>query len=82
METKGVKLRKPDGTARCRIMGRRYMQQVEDKDETFASTPSLTTLRLAFGFGMAHLDRRHLHCFSSGFGRWELLCHSAFGVLP
>ena len=37
--TKWVKLRKPDGTVRCRIVARGYTQQVEDKDETFASTP-------------------------------------------
>ena len=37
---KWVKLRKPDGAVRCLTVARGYMQQVEDKDEPFASTPS------------------------------------------
>ena len=51
--TKWVELRKPDGTVRCRIVARGYTQQVEDKDETFASTPSLTTLRLLLTLAVA-----------------------------
>ena len=53
ISTKWVKARKPDGTVRCRIVGRGYTQQVEDKDETFASTPSLTTLRLLLTLAVA-----------------------------
>eukprot|EP00439_Symbiodinium_sp_Y106_P081378 s1513_g20.t1 len=53
ISTKWVKVRKPDGTVRCRIVGRGYTQQVEDKDETFASTPSLTTLRLLLTLAVA-----------------------------
>ena len=53
ISTKWVKVRKPDGTARCRIVGRGYTQQVEDEDETFASTPSLTTLRLLLTLAVA-----------------------------
>ncbi|OLP97472.1 Retrovirus-related Pol polyprotein from transposon TNT 1-94 [Symbiodinium microadriaticum] len=53
ISTKWVKLRKPDGTVRCRIVARGYTQQVEDKDETFASTPSLTTLRLLLTLAVA-----------------------------
>ena len=53
ISTKWVKVRKPDGTVRCRIVGRGYTQQVEDKDETFASTPSLTTLRLLLSLAVA-----------------------------
>ena len=44
ISAKWVKVRKPDGTARCRIVGRGYTQQVEDKDETFASTRTLRLL--------------------------------------
>ena len=53
ISTRWVKLRKPDGTVRCRIVARGYTQQVEDKDETFASTPSLTTLRLLLTLAVA-----------------------------
>ena len=53
ISTKWVKVRKPDGTVRCRIVGRGYTQQVEDKDETFASTPSLTTPRLLLTLAVA-----------------------------
>ena len=53
ISTKWVKLREPDGTVRCRIVARGYTQQVEDKDETFASTPSLTTLRLLLTLAVA-----------------------------
>ena len=53
ISTKWVKVRKPDGTVRCRIVGRGCTQQVEDKDETFASTPSLTTLRLLLTLAVA-----------------------------
>ena len=53
ISTKWGEVRKPDGTVRCRIVGRGYTQQVEDKDETFASTPSLTTLRLLLTLAVA-----------------------------
>ena len=53
ISTKWVKVRKPDGTVRCRIVGRGYTQHVEDEDETFASTPSLTTLRLLLTLAVA-----------------------------
>ena len=53
ISTKWVKVRKPDGTVRCRIVGSCYTQQVEDKDETFASTPSLTALRLLLTLAVA-----------------------------
>ena len=56
ISTKWVKLRKPDGTVRCRIVARGHTQQVEDKDETFASTPSLITLRLL----LTWLSPRHV----------------------
>ena len=53
ISTKWVKVRKPDGSVRCRIVGRGYTQHIEDKDETFASTPSLTTLRLLLTLAVA-----------------------------
>ena len=55
-------MRKSDGTVRCRIVVRGYTQQVDDRDELFASTPSLTTLKLlltlssAFGWYIATGD--------------------------
>ena len=62
MSTRWVKVRKSDGTVRCRIVVRGYTQQVYDRDELFASTPSLTTLKLlltlssAFGWRIATGD--------------------------
>ena len=44
--TKWVKTRKPDGSVRCRLVCRGCDQVVDDPDQTFASTPSLTTLKL------------------------------------
>eukprot|EP00438_Fugacium_kawagutii_P000228 Skav212273 [mRNA] locus=scaffold732:198163:199647:- [translate_table: standard] len=46
ISTRWVKVRKHDGTVRCRLVVRGYDQVVEDLDDTFASTPSLTTLKL------------------------------------
>ena len=57
-----VKVRKSDGAVRCRIVVRGYTQQLNDRDELFASTPSLTTLKLlltlssAFGWRIATGD--------------------------
>ena len=45
ISTRWVKTRKFDGTCRCRIVVRGYDQVVEDPDETYASTPSLLTLK-------------------------------------
>ena len=62
ISTRWVKVRKSDGAVRCRIVVRGYTQQVEDRDELFASTPSLTTLKLlltlssAFGWHIATGD--------------------------
>ena len=62
ISTRWVKVRKSDGTVRCRIIVRGYTQQVDDRDELFASTPSLTTLKLlltlssAFGWHIATGD--------------------------
>ena len=62
ISTRWVKVRKSDGTVRCRIVVRGYTQQVDDRDELFASTPSLTTLKLlltlssAFGWHIATGD--------------------------
>ena len=46
ISTRWVKVRKTDGTLSTRLVVRGYTQEVADKDETFASTPSLATLRL------------------------------------
>ena len=62
ISTRWVNVRKSDGTVRCRIVVRGYTQQVDDRDELFASTPSLTTLKLlltlssAFGWHIATGD--------------------------
>ena len=62
ISTRWVKVRKSDGTVRCRIVVRGYTQQVDDRDELFASTPSLTTWKLlltlssAFGWYIATGD--------------------------
>ena len=46
ISSKWVKTRKPDGSVRCRLVCRGFDQVVDDPDQTFASTPSLTTLKL------------------------------------
>ena len=53
ISTKWVKLRKPDGTVRCRLVVRGYDQVIDDPDDTFASTPSLTTLKLLLTLAVA-----------------------------
>ncbi|CAE7220981.1 RE1 [Symbiodinium natans] len=53
ISTRWVKVRKSDGTVRCRLVVRGYTQEVNDKDETFASTPSLTTLKLLLTLAVA-----------------------------
>ena len=53
ISTRWVKVRKTDGTLRTRLVVRGYTQEVADKDETFASTPSLTTLRLLLTLAVA-----------------------------
>ena len=70
ISTKWVKLRKPDGTVRCRIVARGYTQQVEDKDDRdfrLYTFPHHTSVVADFGRcqGMAHFDRRHIHSFPS-----------------
>ena len=88
ISTPWVKVRKSDGTVRCRIVVRGYTQQVDDRDELFAySTPSLTTLKLlltlssAFGWHIATGDvsTAFLHAAVDGN---IYVCHPAFGVLP
>ena len=46
ISSKWVKTRKPDGSVRCCLVCRGFDQVVDDPDQTFASTPSLTTLKL------------------------------------
>ena len=53
ISTRWVKTRKSDGTCRCRIVGRGYDQVVEDPDETYASTPSLLTLKTLLTLAVA-----------------------------
>jgi len=64
-----VKTRKPDGAVRCS-----FDQVVDDPDQTFASTPSLTTLKLlltlsvAFGWDVStgHISAAFLHALITG----------------
>ena len=73
ISTRWVKTRKSDGTCRCRIVARGYDQVVEDPDETYASTPSLLTLKTlltlaaARGWLACDLGRR----IRSGFARFD-----------
>ena len=53
ISTRWVKTRKSDGTCRCRIVVRGYDQVVEDPDETYASTPSLLTLKTSLTLAVA-----------------------------
>ena len=53
ISTKWVKLRKPDGTVRCRLVVRGYDQVIDDPDDTFASAPLLTTLKLLLTLAVA-----------------------------
>jgi hypothetical protein len=53
ISSRWVKTRKPDGTVRCRLVVRGFDQVVEDPDQTFASTPSLTTLKLLLTLSVA-----------------------------
>ena len=53
ISTRWVKTRKSDGTCRCRIVVRGYDQTVEDPDETYASTPSLLTLKTLLTLAVA-----------------------------
>ena len=46
ISSRWVKTCKPDGAVRCRLVVRGFDQKVEDLDDTFASTPSLVTLKL------------------------------------
>ena len=79
ISTRWVKVRKSDGTVNCRIVVRGYTQQVDDRDELFASTLSLTTLKLlltlssALGWHIAAGDvsTAFLHAAVD-------LCHSTF----
>eukprot|EP00438_Fugacium_kawagutii_P005573 Skav228719 [mRNA] locus=scaffold1830:163434:164903:- [translate_table: standard] len=74
ISTRWVKVRKHDGSVRCRLVVRGYDQVVEDLDDTFASTPSLTTLKLlltlavAFGWKITTLDisTAFLHALVTG----------------
>ena len=76
MSTHWVKTRKSDGTCRCRIVMRGYDQAIEDPDETYASTPSLLTLKtLLMLAGVLYVDDLML------FGQsrtWSLICRRNF----
>ena len=56
ISSRRVKTRKPDGTVRCRLVVRGFDQVVDDPDQTFASTPSLTTLSVAFEWDVSTGD--------------------------
>ena len=74
ISTRWAKTRKSDGTCRCRIVVRGYDQIVEDPDETYASTPSLLTLKtlltLAVARGwhvtLADISTAFLHALMEG----------------
>ena len=74
ISTRWVKTRKCDGTCRCRIVVRGYDQIVEGPDETYASTPSLLTLKtlltLAVARGwhvtLADISTAFLHALMDG----------------
>ena len=53
ISTRWVKTPKSDGTCRCRIVVRGCDQVVEDPDETYASTPSLLTLKTSLTLAAA-----------------------------
>ena len=53
ISSRWVKTGKPDGAARCRLVVRGFDQVVDDPDRTFASTPSLTALKLLLTFSVA-----------------------------
>ena len=53
ISTRWVRARKSDGTCRCRVVVRGYDQVVEDPDETYASTPSLLTLKTLLTLAVA-----------------------------
>ena len=53
ISTHWVKTRKSDGICRCRIVVPAYDQVVEDPDETYASTPSLVTLKTLLTLAVA-----------------------------
>ena len=74
ISTRWVKTRKSDGTCRCRIVVRGYDQIVDNPDETYASTPSLLTLKtlltLAAARGwhvtLADISTAFLHALMDG----------------
>ena len=53
ISTLWVKTQKSDGTYRCRIVVRGYDQVFADTDETYASTPSLLTLKTLLTLAVA-----------------------------
>ena len=53
ISTKWVKVRKGDGTCRCRLVVRGYDQLIDDPDDTYASTPSLLTLKTLLTLAVA-----------------------------
>ena len=75
ISTRWVKTRKTDGTCRCRIL----VHIVEDLDETYASTPSLLTLKtlltLAVARGwhvtLADISTAFLHALMDGDVLWN-----------
>jgi hypothetical protein len=74
ISSRWVKTRKPDGTVRCRLVVRGFYQVVDDPDQTFASTPRLTTLKLlltlsvAFGWDVStgDISTAFLHALPTG----------------
>ena len=68
ISTRWVKTRKSDGTCRCRIVVSGYDQVVEDPDETYASTPSLLTLKTLLTLAVARGWHVTLADVSTAFG--------------
>jgi hypothetical protein len=53
ISSRWVKTRKLDGSVRCRLVVRGFDQVVDGPDQTFASTPSLTSLKLLLTLSVA-----------------------------
>ena len=71
---------------KCRLVARGFDQYIEDKDDTFASTPSLSTLKLLIALSVAMNLDVVLADVSTAFLCVDVIaegcCHSPKGVLP
>ena len=84
ISSRWVKTRKPDGTVRCRFVVRGFDQVVEDPNQSFTSTPSLTT----YSFDtfcciwLECVNRRNFYCLFTCFDhRRRHFCDSTCWIL-